>query len=58
MEFDLIKNIPMQVERFFELQQFDLEAPFLESPTVTAARYKETILYPNRINLKSPISSL
>eukprot|EP00347_Sterkiella_histriomuscorum_P022325 403330878 len=25
-EYDLIKNIPKQVEKFFELQQFDLEA--------------------------------
>jgi hypothetical protein len=25
-EYDIIKNIPKQVEKFFELQQFDFEA--------------------------------
>lgn len=34
MEFDLIRNIPKQVEKFFELQHFDLEAP-LEPQTQT-----------------------
>jgi Copine len=27
-EYDLIKNIPKQVEKFFELQQFDFEAQY------------------------------
>jgi hypothetical protein len=31
----LIKNIPRQVEKFFELQHFDLEATLESSPTQT-----------------------
>lgn len=31
LEYDLIRNIPKQVEKFFELQHFDIEA-HLDSP--------------------------
>jgi len=33
-EYDLIKNIPKQVEKYFELQQFDHEA-YLDSPNAS-----------------------
>lgn len=31
-EYDIIKNIPKQVEKFFEIQQFDLDASLETSP--------------------------
>jgi len=35
--FNLIKNLPSQIERFFELQRFDLDVTFstVESPKHT-----------------------
>lgn len=38
-EFDIIKNIPKQIEKFFELQQFDIDATLdIPSPTGDSPR--------------------
>lgn len=47
-EFDLIRNIPKQVEKFFELQQFDMET-CPESPSCLSKAAKASVLSPSHI---------
>ena len=56
-QFELLKNLPSQIERFFELQRFDMDSSenLIESPRGTVMSLSDTLSNPD-LGLKTQLS--